>query len=187
MNVMRRTLLSLAIASALAAGNGTVAALPFQAAGSAADAHIDPEIAAQLLKVKRIYVESFGDDVTSKQMQALLIDALTSTKRFIITENKDKADAIIKGIGTEQTSHELHATKEGTLVGSGRGVAGISDASASTETITQARLTVRLVSANGDVLWSTAKESTGGKYKGAGADVADEVVKQLQRDVDRIR
>jgi hypothetical protein len=147
---------------------------------------VDPEIAAKLLKVKRIYIEAFGDDPVSKQMQALLIDALTSSKRFIITENKEKADAVIKGVGTESTSHEFHSTKEGTAVGNIRGAAALSDSSASTETVTQARLTVRLVSDDGDVIWSTEKESKGGKYKGASADVADEVVKQLLRDLDRL-
>jgi curli biogenesis system outer membrane secretion channel CsgG len=60
-----------------------------------------------LLKVRRIFVESFGDDVTSKQLQAMVINALVESKRFIVTENKDKADAILKGTGLEKTSHNL--------------------------------------------------------------------------------
>lgn len=147
---------------------------------------VDSEIAGKLLRVRRIYVESLGMDPASRQLQALLIDSLTATKRFIVTENRGKADAVIEGVGTEKSSQEMHSTKEGTLVGSGGGLAGISDSSASTETVTTAHLTVRLVSSDGDVIWSTEKESEGGKYKGASADVADEVVKQLMRDIDKL-
>jgi hypothetical protein len=159
-----------------AAGSGTIASPPVA----------DRETVSKLTAVKRIYIENFGEDATSKELQALLINSLTASKRFIITENKDKADAVLKGVGTTQTSQELHATKEGTAVATTRGGAGISDASASTETITQAQLTVRIVSADGDVIWSTEKESKGAKYKNASADVADEVVKQLLWDLDKL-
>lgn len=174
---------------------------------------IDAEISAKLLSVKRIYVESFGDDVISKQLQAMVVNALTQSKRFIITENKEKADAVLKGTGLEKTSQELHAIGEGTTVaraagsehgevsgvitngngsisgsssgGFGAQKLGISDAQASTETINNARLAVRLVSSDGDVIWATTKESKGAKYKGASADVADEIVKQLLWDLDK--
>jgi hypothetical protein len=118
-------------------------------------------------------------------MQAFLIDSLTASKRFIITENKEQADAVIKGVGTEQTSQELHSTSEGTAVGGRHNGAGISDSSTATQTITQAKLAVRIVSSDGDVLWSAEKESSGGKYKGASATVADDAVKQLLRDIER--
>jgi len=55
----------------------------------------------------------------------------------------------------------------------------------STETVNDARLAVRLVSQDGDVIWSTTQESTGAKFKGASADVADKVAKQLLRDIDK--
>lgn len=175
---MRRIILALALV--------TFAPLTTFAFQAAAGGTVNGEIAAKLLQVKRIYIESLGSDPASRQLQALLIDSLTATKRFIVTENKAKADAVIEGVGTEKSSQEMHSTKEGTLVGSGGGLAGISDSSASTETITSAHLTVRMVSPDGDVIWSTEKESTGGKYKGASADVADEVVKQLLRDIDKL-
>jgi hypothetical protein len=153
---------------------------------TATPSNVGSESNAKLLNVKRLYIESLGDDPTSRQMQALLVDSVTSSRRFIITENKDKADAILKGVGTEKSRQEMHSTKEGTAVLTGRAGAGISDASASTETITEAHLTIRLVSPDGDVIWSTEKESAGGKYKGASADVADEAVKQLIRDLDKV-
>ncbi|MFB3917088.1 MAG: hypothetical protein ACE14M_10190 [Terriglobales bacterium] len=60
------------------------------------------------------------------------------------------------------------------------------DSTASTETIDHARLAVRLVSADGDVIWASTQESKGAKYKGASADVAARIVKQLLRDIEKI-
>ena len=197
--------------------SSTPTAPPIQQSQSAAQTNvtkIDPEIAAKLLKVKRIYIESFGDDAISKQLQAMVIDAITQSKRFIVTENKDKADAILKGTGLEKTSQELHAIGEATNVAAASGgehgsingsvvngngsisgsssggfVArqlGTADSQASTETIDDARLAVRLVSSDGDVIWTATKESKGAKYKGASADVADQIVKQLLWDLDKL-
>jgi curli biogenesis system outer membrane secretion channel CsgG len=156
----------------------------------------DDDVRAKLLRVKRLYVESFGDDGIAKQAQAMVIDAFTKSRRFIVTENKEKADAILKGTAIEKTSQELHSSSDATSVGAAAGghestwsggtgssnggfiakKMGIADAQASTETINDARLAVRLVSNDGDVLWSTTQESKGAKYKGAGADEADKVV-----------
>jgi len=175
---------------------------------------INTEMAEKLLKVKRIYVDSFGDDQAAKSLQAMIINALESSKRFIITENKDKADATLKGHALEKTSQEFHASGEGTAVGvaagsqsgsisgtvhggtghiSGSHSGGFAatslateDSVASTETINDARLAVRLVSADGDVIWSTTQESKGAKYKGASADVADKITKQLLRDIEKL-
>jgi curli biogenesis system outer membrane secretion channel CsgG len=149
------------------------------------------EITAKLLNVKRIYVESFGDDVESKSLQAMVINALDETKRFIVTENKDKADAILKGRSVEKTAHEVHATGEATReasAGSRSGQAmGIEDSKLSTETIHEARLAIRLVSQDGDVIWSTTQESQGAKFKSSSADVADKVVKQLLHELDKAK
>jgi curli biogenesis system outer membrane secretion channel CsgG len=152
-----------------------------------------------LLKIKRIYVDSFGDDPISKEMQSMIVTALVNSKRFVVTENRDRADAVLKGTALEKTSQELHAYGESTAVGSAHGAhsgdaigssrggfsahnAAISDSSTNTETIDRARVAIRLVNADGDVIWTTTQESQGAKYKGAGADAADLCVKQLMRD-----
>lgn len=167
-----------------------------------------------LLSVKRIYVESFGDDAISKELQAMIVSSLVATKRFKVTENREHSDAILKGVALEKSSQELHAYGESTAVGvasggshgevtgsvvngngsisgssSGGFVArhmGTSDSSANTETINEARVAVRLVDSEGDVIWTTTQESKGAKYKGASADVADKCVKQLLRDVEKL-
>jgi hypothetical protein len=63
---------------------------------------------------------------------------------------------------------------------------GTSDSSVNTETINEARVAVRLVNSEGDVIWTCTQESKGAKYKGASADVADKCVKQLLRDVEKL-
>jgi hypothetical protein len=164
-----------------------------------------------LLSAKRIYVESFGDDSVNRTLQAMVIDAIGTSKRFIITENKDKADLFLKGSSLEKTSQEMHALGSSTSVAGAAGggtsqvsgqanaggatvsgsssggfVArklGIADSQASIETVNDARASVRLISKEGDMVWSTTQESKGAKYKGAIADVADKIVKQLMRDL----
>ena len=179
-----------------------------QASGAEVD---DP---AALLKVKRIYVDSFGDDITSKELQSMIVSSLVASKRFKVTENRERADAVLKGVALEKSSQELHAYGEATSVGSAAGGShgeingsvvngngtisgssgggfvarhmGTSDSSVNTETIDRARVSVRLVNPDGDVIWTTTQESKGAKYKGASADVADECVKQLLRDVAKL-
>jgi Lipopolysaccharide-assembly len=172
----------------------TAAPKPQQTVGANSQA----DLAARLLTAKRIYVESFGNDSLNKTLQAMLIDAFTSSKRYIITENKERADLILKGSALEKTSQELHAIGSATAVASAAGhrsgsVGGfaadgsaIEDSQASTETISDARIAVRLVSPDGDVVWSTTQESKGAKYKSATADVAEKIVKQLLHDIQKL-
>jgi hypothetical protein len=149
----------------------------------------------QLVRVKRIYVDSFGEDPQSKQIQAMVVASLAESKRFVVTENKARADAVLKGAGEEKTSQEFHSYGESTAAGGFGGAstsspgyhsaaiagrsAAISDSGASTETIDRVGIAVRLVNGDGDVIWSTKQDSHGAKYKGATADVADKIVKQL--------
>lgn len=159
----------------------------------------------RLVRVRRIFVESFGDDPISKQAEAMVVDALVKSKRFVVTENRDRADAILKGTAVEKRSQELHAISEsgaastavvtqnsdysanssgsidgrvsggtGTIHGSSQGSArgsssgvgvarsgAVEDSQVTTETIDDARISVRLVDPDGDVIWSTTQESRG--------------------------
>lgn len=159
--------------------------------------------------VKRIYVGSFGDDEVSKQLQAMVVGSLVASKRFAVTENEKKADAIMRGAALQKTSQEIHAYGSGTSVGAAAGghqasIAGsggsfsgssssgfaakhmgIDDSSVNTETIDRASASVRLINSDGDVIWTTTQESHGAKYKGATADVADKIVAQLMRDLEK--
>lgn len=161
--------------------------------------------ARQLVKVRRVYVESFGNDPVGQKVQAMVITSLTDSNRFVVTEDKGKADAILKGTASEKTSDELHAYGSSTAVATAHGgshiegsanyISGgggfsaakgaIDDSSVNTETVERASASVRLVNLDGDVVWTTTQESKGAKFKGASADVADKIVKQLTRDVEK--
>ena len=140
-----------------------------------------------LVGIKRIYVDSFGEDETSREVQSMIVTALVATNRFVVTENRDRADAILRGVALEKTSQELHAYSEGTAVGARNGAAAIKDSAAHTETVHDANVSVRLINRDGDVVWTTTQESKGGKYKGATADAADSCVKQLLRDIQKVK
>ncbi len=213
-NAMDTTLLLLLFALGQTTTAPSPSAQPSQTVVQSGSNTVAPELAAKLLNVKRIFVEGFGDDAISKQLQAMVINSLSESKRFIITENKEKADAVLKGTGLEKTAQELHAIGEATSVAAASGgehseingnvsggtgsisgssnggfiarKMGIADSQTSTETVNDARLAVRLVSSDGDVIWTTTKESKGAKYKGASADVADQIVKQLIWDLDKL-
>ncbi len=174
----------------------------------------EPDDPTALLKVKRIYVDSFGDDIISKELQSMIVSSLVATKRFKVTENRERADAVLKGVALEKSSQELHAYGESTSVGGAAGGShgeisgsvvngngsisgsssggfvarhmGTSDSSVNTETVDRARISIRLVNPDGDVIWTTTQESKGAKYKGASTDVADLCVKQLLRDITKL-
>src|SRR5437764_5396894 len=105
----------------------------------------------------------------------MVVSQLIENKRSIVTENKERADAFLRGSGLEKDSQEFHSYSEGTSAGhSGGGFtangssasgafggthAAIEDSGASTETNHEARVAVRLVIPDGDVLWATTQES----------------------------
>jgi hypothetical protein len=192
------------------AGAQSMASVPAQStSGANRDSDTDSNSTA-LLKVRRIYVESFGDDVISRELQSMVVSSLVASKRFKVTENRDRADAILKGVALEKTSQELHAYGESTAVGAAGGSShsevsggnggvsgssnggfiarnmGTSDSSVNTETINEARIAIRLINSDGDVIWTSTQESKGAKYKGSSADAADKCVKQLLRDVEKL-
>jgi hypothetical protein len=173
-------------------------------------AETQPTDKSKTLKtVRRIYVDSFGTTEAAQQLQAMLVTSLTESKRLTVTEDKTKADAILKGFASEKTSQETHAYGSATAVSSAggshsgsisgsngnvsgshsggwhAGAAAIDDSSINTETIDSAKASVRLVDGDGDVIWTSTQESKGAKYKGASADVADKIVKQLLRDIEK--
>lgn len=159
-----------------------------------------------LLLVRRIYVDRLTGGETAAQMRDMLISSLESAKVFLITENPERADAILRGAAEDliytdkfNSSDNLNAhggigsgnTRSST---SGRSLPrsasisiGENESTHIEERKHEATAAVRLVDKNGDVIWSTTKESTGGKFRGASADVADRITKQLVADWEKLR
>ncbi len=163
------------------------------------------ETGPELLNVKRVFVEQLNGGDTAYQIRDLIISALQNSKLFILTENKDRADTIMRGSAgdavfedTFQTSDSINARAfVGRSTGSSKSGAGISapadmsvgqsDAARINERKHEAIATVRLINKDGDVIWSTTQESLGAKFRGASADVAEKITRQLVADVDKAK
>ena len=163
-----------------------------------------------LVNVRRIYVDQLGGGGESDQLRDMIIAALQNSGLFVITENPDRADASLRGSADDKIFMENHNTQESlgmhsagskgessseggvgrvsSSTHSGFGV-GLTDSESSHIEVRrhEANASVRLVDTNGDVLWSTTQESGGGKFRGAAADVADRVAKNLMDAVRKAR
>ncbi|HYP14606.1 MAG TPA: hypothetical protein VEQ63_11835 [Bryobacteraceae bacterium] len=157
-----------------------------------------------LLKVRRIYVDKLSGDQSAAQIRDMLVNALLSSRLFLITENPDNADASLKGSAEDLVFTDTFQSRESISartsiggasttpgVGSSRGSLGVGigqdEDTKIAERKHEAMAAVRLVNKTGDVIWATTQESLGAKFRGASADVADKVVKQLIADMERAR
>ncbi len=173
-------------------------------------AAIDLEALQQLLTVRRVFIDRFTGGETAAQMRDMILSGLQNAKLFVVTENQDKANAFLRGSGEDlvftdehTSSDSIHAqanlSKGSSESYSGRtsgrdttnrsqGVDfGDTESSHSLKRRHEAVAAVRLVTKDGDVIWSTTQESQGGKFHGASADVADKITKKLLEDYERAR
>ena len=167
-------------------------------------ARAQDDLSKQLLSIRRIYVDRLTGGETAAQMRDLIIASLHGAKLYVMTENQDRADAILRGaaedlIYTDQfQSSDSVDLRSGVSVGSrstrtASGARSLSvgvgdrDSTEIRERKHEAMATVRLVNKDGDVIWSTTQESDGAKFRGASADVADKIARQLSADVERVR
>lgn len=159
-------------------------------------------LAARLLQVKRLYVDRFGGGEGSAQIRDMLIASLQRTGLFVITENPERADAVLRGSAEDLVFTDVFQSGEAlsarTNASGGRGStarsriygalgAGVSDSESVRiqERKHEASASVRIVARDGDVLWSTTQESQGGKFRSASADVAEKIARQLVADLEK--
>lgn len=155
-----------------------------------------------LLSVKRVFVDRLTGGETAAQMRDLIISSLHGAKLFTITENADRADAVMRGAAEDLVFTDTFQSAEGVnvrasvgsrTISSGSRTGGVGAGAGENESTNiherkhEALATVRLVNKDGDVIWSTTQESNGAKFRGASADVADKITKQLAADVERLR
>jgi hypothetical protein len=158
---------------------------------------------AQLAKVRRIYIDILTGGGAALEIRDLLMASLQKSKLFIVTEDESKADAVLKGSGSDQVFNETHQSSDGINAHSQFGTSeseglrnysssssshsgglsiGENESTRSDERKHEAIVTVRLVSKDDDVIWSATAESLGGKFLGASADVADKIARRLAAD-----
>ncbi len=154
----------------------------------------------QLLTIRRVFVDRLAGGETAAQMRDMLISSLQNARLFVITENEERSDAVLRGSGEDLVFTNTHDSSESVSVRANVGLGrsskdrqyggfglGESESSRNTERRHEAVAAVRLVNKDGDVIWSTTQESMGGKFRGASADVADKVVRTLKDDYERAR
>ena len=172
----------------------------------AIELHPPAEIA--LAKVRRIYVDQLGGGAGSDQMRDMLIAALQNSGLFALTENPERADATLKGSSDQKYFTDEHQTSDSIGIHASEGSGSSSGASLGTSSSARQNLStgisqnesshikehrqevgasVRLVDAEGDVIWSTTQESGGAKFRGAMADVAEKIARRLADETKKAR
>jgi hypothetical protein len=159
---------------------------------------------AELLAIRRVYVDRLSGGDTAAQIRDMIISSLQAAGLFAVTENPDRADAILRGsaedlVFTDTFSSSEGVSARGSIGGSGSrsssnrrsdyASVGVSDQESVriAERKHEAVAAVRLVNKAGDVIWATTQESQGAKFRGASADVAEKITRELVREYERAR
>jgi hypothetical protein len=173
-----------------------------QGSAAAAPAQVEEMGLRQLLSITRVYVDRLTGGETAAQFRDILISSLDGAKLFVLTENQDRADVILRGAAEDLVFTDVHSASDSInaranlatsrVAGSSRGPSagigvGESESDHSTERRHEAIAAVRLINKDGDVIWSTTQESLGAKFRGASADVADKITSRLKEDYDKAR
>src|SRR6266571_1644460 len=85
----------------------------------ASTALADDDLSQQLLTIKRVYVDRLTGGETAAQMRDLVISALQGSKLFILTENQERADAILRGAAEDLIYTDAFSSSEGVNVRGG--------------------------------------------------------------------
>lgn len=164
----------------------------------------EEDLGARLARVRRLYVDRFGGGEGAAQIRDMVIASLQRAGLFVITENPDRADAVLRGSAEDLVYTDVFQSGEAvgarSNVSGGRGSgfrnrvygamgAGVSDSEnvRTQERRHEASASVRIVARDGDVLWSTTQESQGAKFRSASADVADKITRQLLADLEKLQ
>lgn len=157
-----------------------------------------------LLNVKRIHVETLSGGETANQIRDMIISSILQSGLFRLTEDPEQADAVMRGSAEDLIYTESHDVRDGVdargslSVGRSRSStsspgftvnssAGEDSASSSVERRHEAVAALRLVTPDGEIIWSTVQESNGAKLRSASVDVAERVGEQLARDYKRLQ
>ncbi len=80
---------------------------------SAAAISAQNDLAAQILTLKRVYVDKLTGGETAAQMRDLIISSLQGAKLFVLTENPERADAILRGAAEDLVYTDTFQSSEG--------------------------------------------------------------------------
>src|SRR5258707_10390696 len=72
----------------------------------------EQETLAALAKVRRIYVDILTGGDSALQIRDLLMSSIKTSKLFIVTEEEDKADAVLKGAGQDEVFTDVFQSSD---------------------------------------------------------------------------
>jgi hypothetical protein len=113
-----------------------------------------------LLEVKRIYVESLGDDAFSQTVRQKLIEKLQAGPGFVIMKGSDDADTAISGSARQEGKQRDESTGQEIEVGN---------------------VALQFLNISGDVIWRTRR------YRGTADQIASQFAKDLIAAIERAR
>lgn len=176
------------------------------ATGSVAPAEESLSLADQQLKklagVRRLYVEELVGE-GAHAIRDLLAAAIHSRGLFVLVEDAASADAYVRGSAEDLIYTDYKRFSSGINVrgaasssqrengesnfGSASFGVGDNEDTNRRERKHEALAAVRIVLNNGEVVWASARESSGAKFRGAAADVAHGVTDELEAAVAKAR
>jgi hypothetical protein len=74
---------------------------------------IEESESRRLITRKRVFVDRLTGGETAAQMRDIIIASLESSKLFVLTENEEKADAILRGAAEDLAYADQHSTSDG--------------------------------------------------------------------------
>jgi len=160
-----------------------------QAASSNSDAGNVPELTrnavgnrsqsaiVDLSRVRKVYVEPIGDGESIQYLATMLRSEARLFSKWLIVDNKDNADAVLKLKGPSRKSSK--STAPGGAVAAGPNQVETSDQDF------DGLVVVQLVNEDGVVLWPLRKRESAGRYKGKVNQMAGKIAGDLSLDVSR--
>lgn len=176
------------------------------ASGAVAPAEEPLSLADQQLKklagVRRLYVEELVGE-GAHAIRDLLVASIHARGLFVLVEDSANADAYVRGSAEDLIYTDYQRFSSGINVrgaasssqrengesnyGSASFGVGDNEDTNRRERKHEALAAVRIVLNNGEVVWASARESSGAKFRGAAADVAHGVADELEGAVARAR
>src|SRR5689334_3649056 len=83
-----------------------------QAAPKTDAAGVEEETLQQLLTVRRVFVDRLTGGETAAQMRDMIVSSLQNAKLFVITENADRADAVLRGSAEDLVFTDEHSSSD---------------------------------------------------------------------------
>ena len=83
-----------------------------RAAAAPAPPPVEEEALGQLLTVRRVFIDRLSGGETAAQMRDMIAASLQNAKLFTITENPERADAILRGSAEDLVFTDVHSSSD---------------------------------------------------------------------------